>query len=247
MKNLRCLLAALVLLSVPAWAQDKPAEAPVAAPAPEEGVNIEAAEEFKEKAEDMKAGLQKKLDDMRDGLDEKQSRHFGIIYYNHNMIETVKTVRDDVGNAVKSCSEKNPDMEKKITERYADWTKAVNERLTEAEGLTQSMMFAQDYASEDEMKDILKSADTLRTHSQTIYEKVPVTTPEACDYLYEKMLETKESMLTLLSSALISVPQEMQKSDEIEGTGKKESPPAGEKPAEENVPEKDAPEEKPAE
>lgn len=202
------LVALITLMTFPALAQDSaPAATPPAAPE----ANIEAAKDFQDKAESLKADLQKKLEVLEEGLDEKQRRHFGIIYNNHNLIETVKTVRGDVENAVKACSENNPDLGKKMTERFEEWKTAVNAKLTEAEGLTQSMIFAQDYASGDEMKDALAAADTMRAHSQTIYDKVPITSKEACEFLHEKMVETKDNMISLLGTTLISVPQEMQK------------------------------------
>lgn len=227
------ILPALLMLALPAFAQDAKPEA-----------DLKAADNFKEKAEDLKEDLQKKLAKLEDGLDDKQRRHFGIIYYNHNMIATVETVMGDVGNAADACSKANPELKDKITTRFDDWKKDVTAKLDEAHGLTQSMMFAQDYASADEMKDALAAADTMRAHSKTIYEKVPVTSKEACQYLYEKMAETKDSMLSLLSSTLISVPQEMQKAEDNEEAEKPaEKKPSEEKPAEEK-PAEEAPAEK---
>jgi len=228
------LLPALLMFALPAFAQDAKPEA-----------DLKAAENFKDKAEDLKDDLQKKLAALEEGLTEKQRRHFGIIYYNHNMIATVETVMEDVGNAANACSQANPELKDKITSRFDDWKKDVNAKLDEAHNLTKSMIFAQDYATADEMKDALAAADTMRAHSKTIYEKVPVTSKDACEYLYEKMAETKDNMLSLLSSTLISVPQEMQKADDIEGSTKPEDEtPAEDKPAAEPAPEKA--EEKPA-
>lgn len=216
------LLSFLILSAFPVLAEDPAPEA-----APE--VNIKAAEEFKDKAEDLKKDLQDRLAALEEGLDEKQKRHFGIIYNNHNLIETVKTVRGDVEKAVNACSKNNADLSDKMTKRFEDWKTAVNTKLTEAEGLTQSMIFAQDYASSDEMKDALAAADTMRAHSQTIYDKVPVTSKEACEFLFEKMVETQDNMISLLGTTLISVPQEMQKAEdgaeEQEEPAKEESAP----------------------
>ncbi|MCD8563139.1 MAG: hypothetical protein LRY54_03655 [Alphaproteobacteria bacterium] len=223
------MLSALCLPAfIPAYAEDSAAPAatqedtakPETTKA-EEGVNLKAADDFKEKAEDLKADLAAKLEALRKRLDEKQNRHFGIIYNNHNLIETVKTVQGDVGKAVEACSGKNPDLADKMKSRFDDWKTAVNAKMKEAEDLTNSMILAQDYASKEEMAETLKASDLMRTHSQTIYEKVPVTSHEACEYLYEKMQETKDNMVSMLGTTLISVPQEMQKADEERPDDKK--------------------------
>lgn len=269
MKHVALLLALAVLTPVPVFAEDTAApaaqaEAPASAkeapqtekpaaekPAADEGVNIKAADKFKDEAEDLKADLAAKLEKLQNRLDEKQRRHFGIIYNNHNLIETVKTVRGDVEKAVNACAEKNPDLSGKIKDRFESWKTDVNAKLTEAEGLTQSMVFAQDYASKDEVSDALKAADAMRAHSQTIYEKVPVTSKEACEFLYEKMEETKANMLSLLSTTLISVPQEMQKADEVddkdEAEPRAEEPKAEAKPAEASPADPAPADDKPAE
>jgi hypothetical protein len=254
MKHAALVLALAFLIPVPVFAADPaaPAEAaapqdapkdakPAAEPAAEEGVNLKAADKFKDKAEDLKADLAAKLEKLQDKLDDKQRRHLSIIYNNHNLIETVKTVEGDVGRAVKACGEKNPDLEGKMTARFKDWSGAVDAKLAEAEGLTQNMIAVQDYASKDELSDALKAADAMRAHSQTIYEKVPVTSKEACDFLYEKMEETKDNMIALLSTTLISVPEEMQKANEdkaAEDKASDEKVPEDSKPAE---PKADAP------
>lgn len=210
------LTLAFSLLAFPALAEDKPAAQDPAPAAPAEKADLKAAENFKDKSEGLKKDLAEKLEKLRKRLDEKQRRHFGIIYNNHNLIETVKTVRGSVGKAVDACSEKNPGLAGKMQSRFEDWKTAVNAKLTEAEGLTQSMIFAQDYAGKGEIEDALKAADTMRAHSQTVYEKVPVTSKEACEFLYEKMVETKDNMISLLGTTLISVPQEMQKAGNAE-------------------------------
>ncbi|MCD8498196.1 MAG: hypothetical protein LRZ85_09125 [Alphaproteobacteria bacterium] len=226
------LFAFMLVFFAASVSAEEPDAAPGAPPAAEEKVDLKAAENFKEKAEDLKEDLSDKLGVLEKRLNDKERHHFGIIYNNHNLIQTVKTVEGDVGNAVSACSRENPDMASKMEDRFDDWKTAVNAKLTEAEGLTQSMIFAQDYATKDEINDALAAADTLRAHSQTIYDKVPVTSEEACEFLYEKMVETKDNMLMLISTTLISVPQEMQKVEE---------------PASEEFPEETAEETAPAE
>jgi ABC-type transporter Mla subunit MlaD len=142
-------------------------------------------------------------------LDANDRRHFYTLYNNNNLISTVKYVRDHIGDAIDACSENNPDMEEALRARYKEWTDAVNEKLGEAEGQVDNMVLAQEYASDGDLNEILKQADDLRAKTQENVERIPVTSPEACEYLLNKMDETQANMLRFLSAVLVAMPQAM--------------------------------------
>lgn len=146
-------------------------------------------------------------------LDSARRRHFYTIYNSNNLISTVKYVRGHVGEAIDACSKNNPDMEGALRERYKVWTDVVNENLVSAEGQVNNMVLAQDYAPDTAVRNILKQADALRDKNQKGVERIPVTSKEACDYLLNKMDETQKSMVELLNSVLVAMPQQMQRDD----------------------------------
>ena len=156
------------------------------------------------------------LADITKDLDKAQRRHFYMIYNNHNLISTVKHVRKDVSDAIDACSEKNPDMKDDLSKRFDEWKAAVNEQMEAAEGARDNMIIAQDYASEKDIRGVMKQADSLRDELQGKRARAPVTSKEACEYLLNKMDETQTNMLSLLNATLVSLPQRMQEMDDPE-------------------------------
>ena len=131
--------------------------------------------------------LNDSLREMTINLDTNNRRHFFMIYNNHNMISTVKHVRDQVSNAIDACSENNPDMEQALRDRFELWTTAVNDKMTDAEAQRDNMIIAQDYTKPSEIRSILRQSDEIRDETNDAMEGVPVTTPEACEYLLNKI------------------------------------------------------------
>ena len=154
--------------------------------------------------------LNKELRDLTIDLSKNDRRHFFMIYNNHNMISTVKYVRDQVSAAIDACSETNPDMEQALRDRYKIWTDAVNEGIKDAEAQRDNMVIAQDYTKASDIRGILRQADGIRDETNDAVESVPVTTPEACEYLLNKMDETQSNMLAILRAALVTLPQAIQ-------------------------------------
>ena len=174
-----------------------------------------AAEETEKKSAPVKTmdpdvlALNNSLAELTIDLDDSDRRHFYTLYNNNNLISTVKNVRDHIGDAIDACSENNPDMEDNLRARYKEWTDAVNEKLEEAEGQVENMVLAQEYASDSDINKILKRADELRDKTQKNVERIPVTSPEACEYLLNKMDETQANMLSYLGTVLVAMPQAM--------------------------------------
>ena len=101
-------------------------------------------------------------------------------------------------------------MEDDLRARYKKWTDAVNEKLEEAEAQVENMVLVQEYASDDAINEVLEQADDLRAKTQENVERIPVTSPEACEYLLNKMDETQETMLRYLGTVLVAMPQAME-------------------------------------
>lgn len=155
--------------------------------------------------------LNKQLKDISLPLNASNRRHFYMIYNNHNMISTVEHVRSKVSEGIDACSKENPDMEEALRARFAIWDEAVGAKLDEARGFRDNMIEVQEYTKASKIRNVIKQADKLRKETNESVETIPVTTKEACDYLLNKMDETQETMLSLLSATLITLPQALQK------------------------------------
>ncbi len=141
-----------------------------------------------------------------EGLSTSQARHFNIMYGNYNLIKVVETIREDLGNAIESCGEANPDIKEEADARYEEWTGAVDPVLKEANGNVANMIVAQDYARPREIDKFFKLVDNARSQHGKDVEKVPVTSLEACQTMVKKMDDTQPNMIELLEATLISLP-----------------------------------------
>ena len=190
----------LVLISSAAFAEDKPVVAPDKNPA------LEAAKAFTK------------------DLDDRDARHFDVLFSNQNMVLVVEEVRGTVGNTVEACGKENADLKTPLSERFDEWTAAVNPVIEEAEGNISNMILAQDYAKPKEIRKILKILERTRKDSKGEVQKVPVTSEKACKYLLKKMDRTQGKMVDLLRQTLISLPRAMQEEDAKARAKEKESP-----------------------
>lgn len=151
---------------------------------------------------------------IKGNLGQAEMAHFGIIYGNYNIYSMVKAVREDVGNAVKGCIENNPDMEKQLGVRWDKWTNSVDANMKEAWANINAMVMAQNYAPQDNMTRIFALVDETRKANSSRFETIPVTTPEACEFMLSKMDETQDNMNLLLIATIKSYPSIMKSMQE---------------------------------
>ena len=154
--------------------------------------------------------LHEAIDALIKDTSEANQKHFMALYHTHNILSVVKTVRHDVGNAVKACAEKNEDLAEKLTTRFEDWKDAVAPVLIEAEGNINNMIIAQDYAAPQDITGALNLANKVRAKGEASVNKVPVSNKEACEKLYKTMKETQDKVVTLMKETLVSVPHALQ-------------------------------------
>ena len=155
---------------------------------------------------EMRQTMFDKLGEISNKLEGAEKHHFSLANSNYALISTVRTVQRDVGNAITACGENNPDMKPALNKRYNEWNAAITPIMDEAQGHLDNMIIAQDYAAPEDIKGIFKVMDDTRAKAESEIEKIPVTTPEACQYLIDKMDETQLSMTGLLRRTLISTP-----------------------------------------
>lgn len=197
---LRILLVALFTLLVPFTAyaaEDDPAKA---------------------EAEARKAiatSVREKVADFTKDLEPAERGHFTAIYNAHNLTSVVKIVQEDVDNAVKACTKENPDLADSITARHDAWKAEISPVLKDAQGNINNMIAAQDYAKPKKIRSVLKFADDARAKTNKDIEKIPVTSPEACESLRDKMDDTQDQLTKLLQSTLVSLPRALESSEEL--------------------------------
>jgi len=157
-------------------------------------ITASAQEDAATQEEPTREVLNRKLSELSKDLKTEENQHFRQIYSNYTLIGTVKGVRGDVQNAITACGENNPPMKADLNKRFGVWDAAVQPVLKEARGNLDNMILAQDYATKSEIDAILAQIDETRHHANNQIKKIPVTTPEACTYLLDKMDETQQTM-----------------------------------------------------
>ncbi len=201
------LLSVLTVVAVfvfnSARAEDAAAPPVAEAEQPAEAAPAKEAEDPDSPAPKMRAAIKA----VSDGLEAGKMQHFAAVYNNYNMVNTVKMVRGDVSNAIKSCGENNSDMKEELDGRFAKWDEAVSPVIADAEANVNNMVLAQDYVKKEDFQNIFKLIDETRDYSIKKYKKEPVTTKESCGYLLGKMDETQNAMVSLLRAGMMSHPQ----------------------------------------
>lgn len=175
-----------------------------------------AVENSKEKdmARVQAEALRDKVNGVMKGLNESELTHFMVMHTNYTMYSVVKAVRYDVSNAVDGCVKNNPDMADDLRNKFADWEKNVGGSMKEVDANIKSMGIAQDYISQNELNSIFNLIDETRASNSSQFEKTPVTTSEACEFMMSKMDETQENMIRLLAATLQSYPNMIKKTQE---------------------------------
>ena len=163
-----------------------------------------------EKDQAARADILNKASEFAKDLDKAESRHFGVMYGNYNMISVVNTVRDHVEEAVDACGDENPDMKEALDTRFDEWEAAVDPVIEEAEANISNMVLAQEYAKPRELRGFFKDIDRARKDRNKAVKKTPVTSVEACESLLKKMDATQDNMVQLLQQTLVTLPQQIQ-------------------------------------
>ncbi len=174
-----------------------------------------------EKDDPDNADAKKKSDVLREtvmgkmtALDQSEMKHFMTIYANYNILSTVKAVGDDVKGAVDACATNNPEMADDLNARYDKWKQNVGVKIDESQANIDNMVLAQTYIPQSEIQSIFGQVDEMRAINSSNFEKTPVTTPEACEFMLSKMDETEENMKYMLVLTLKSYPDMLKKTQE---------------------------------
>ncbi len=136
-------------------------------------------------------------------LSEKDKESFFILRNKYSVIRVVGIVERDVGNAVKSCGDNNPDMKDKMNTRFKQWKGAVDPIIDTAKKTWEKDMNAQTIVDAKEARHVLKLNDKAYEYGEKQIVKNPVSSKEACEGLLESMDDTEDKMVTLLQQTLL--------------------------------------------
>lgn len=160
------------------------------------------------------SALNKKYVSVMATLDTREVQHFAVVIVNYNLVSTVKAVQEDISNAVEACAQHNPEIADAVNARFAKWKEVVGVSMGEAQANVNNMVLAQDYLPQNEYENIFGLIEDVRKYNSSRFEKTPVTTPEACEFMLSKMDETQEHMVSMLKATLVSYPSAREKAQE---------------------------------
>lgn len=140
---------------------------------------------------------------MIDPLDKAGKESILILRNKYSLINATRIVSRDVGAAVKSCGDKNPDMKKQMDDRYKQWTSAVLPILDTAEKQFKKDVDALKIVKPAEFRKVLKLHDEAYEAAEKQVTKTPVTTPEACKGTLASMDRTEDNMIRILQQTLL--------------------------------------------
>ncbi len=155
--------------------------------------------------------LRGKVANLLKNLSQEEVTHFLVMYTNYNIYSMVKAVSEDVGVAVDACAENNKEMADDLNRRFDEWTGNVGGTMKEAYANLKNLSLAQTYIPQSEVEMIFDLVDKVRSVNSSRFEAIPVTTPEACEFMLSKMDETEDSMNRMLQATLVSYPNIMKK------------------------------------
>lgn len=190
------------LLSAPTLAQDKAKEKAAEKPVESVVKKPVAAPDANKPTGPVKDWIDAE-NAMIDPLSQKDKESIFILRNKYSIIRVIGIVERDIGNAVKSCGDKNPAMKKTMDERYKQWKNSVNPIIATAKKQLDKDIDAQKIVEVKEFRKVLKLNDEAYEFGDKQVTKTPVTTPEACQGLLASMDRTENEMIMLLRQTLL--------------------------------------------
>lgn len=138
-----------------------------------------------------------------DPLSDKDKESFFILRNKYSILRVVKVVERDISKAVDSCSKENPDMKSKMTERFKEWSSAVDPIVDTAKKQLDKDIESQKIVDVKKARNVLKLNDKAYEYGESKITKNPITSKESCEGLLASMDRTEDTMITLLRQTLL--------------------------------------------
>ncbi len=173
-------------------------------------------------------------------LNEGQKETIFILRNKHSVIRAIGVAKRDIGNAIKSCGAKNPDMKQEMNDRFSQWKNAVDPIIKTAQKQFKADVNAQKIVKPSDFLNVMALNDKAFDYDDKKIQKIPVTTKEACQGLLDSMNDTEDNMVqllrqTLLPESVIKTRDKLNKKEQAKTDNKKtqNSSPSDEKPSKE--------------
>ncbi len=163
----------------------------------------DTSEELQKAQSDALKGM---VTDIVPKLTRDEAGHFIAMYKNYTIYSMVSAVSADVKNAITKCSDNNKSMAEDLQDRFKKWNDTIGGTMKESFAVINNMAISQSYIPQAELNTMFGLIDEVRAVNSSRFKSVPVTTPEACEFMISKMDETEESMGNLLRETLSSYP-----------------------------------------
>ncbi|MCB9980337.1 MAG: hypothetical protein H6863_04265 [Rhodospirillales bacterium] len=132
--------------------------------------------------------------ELLNGLEPAQAEYIFQIRMQYGIIHGVQTVRRDIGSAVKSCGDKNPEMAEEMTQGFRVWNEMVTPRLDKADAALKTAIQRQGFRPTVRLNMLLDHIQAAFQERDSQFEKIPVTTAEACRGLLDSLSETDDEL-----------------------------------------------------
>jgi len=138
-----------------------------------------------------------------DPLSDKDLESFYLLRMKYAYISGVRVAEHDIGNAVKSCGEKNPGIKDKMDSRFKQWQGAINPILDTADKTLDREIDSQKIVDAKKVRNVFNLQKTASEHSDKQVTKTVITTEDACEDLLDSMDDTEDRMISILQDTLL--------------------------------------------
>jgi hypothetical protein len=132
------------------------------------------------------------------GLEPHQAEYIYKIRQEFGVIRSVQVIRSDIEAAVKSCGERNPDLQEEITARFQNWNDQILPKLAVADVALKDAIQRQNFRPTVRVTMLLDHVQAAFEERDAKLNKVPVTTHEACKSLMDSMDLTEKQLKDLM-------------------------------------------------
>lgn len=133
-------------------------------------------------------------------LSQPQLKDLYMMREGYGILQSVKIVMRDVGNAVRLCGEDNPDMKAAMAERHKSWEEAIGPVVKDDMKKLQISIDRQEFTDPKKIRDYFKALDDATAYAEKKFDKRVVTTKEACQTLQDSMDDSQQQIADLLGT-----------------------------------------------
>lgn len=143
--------------------------------------------------------LEKKAAEIIENFSPVERESLGVISDGFGIMHAVMLTNKSVSTTVEACGKKNPDMKADMDAAYKDWYSGIGPALQAREKDLKAAVNDGRFSKPKEVEAFLDALDDLARYNYDRMEKVPLTTPSACEKLVKSMDRSGEQLSQALS------------------------------------------------